>query len=110
MTDWWLPDLFAWVPGWLGGDFAVRNIHNAAMWFFIVFTIVHIYLVLFHDYVEGRGEVSSMTGGWKFIEEEEFHVEKKEKEEFEKKHVAEEKIEKIEESMPKRENPEEDWL
>jgi hypothetical protein len=31
-----------------------------------------VYLVLFHDYVEGRGEISSMGGGWKFIEEEVF--------------------------------------
>jgi Ni/Fe-hydrogenase 1 B-type cytochrome subunit len=28
-----------------------------------------VYLVFYHDYVEGRGEISSMGGGWKFIEE-----------------------------------------
>jgi Ni/Fe-hydrogenase 1 B-type cytochrome subunit len=38
------------------------------MWFFPVFIIIHVYLVAYHDYVEGRGILSSMVGGWKFIE------------------------------------------
>ena len=42
------------------------------MWFFILFAVVHVYLVFYHDYVEGRGEISIMGGGWKFIEEEVF--------------------------------------
>ena len=33
------------------------------------FAIVHIYLVFYHDYIEQRGETSSIIGGWKFIEE-----------------------------------------
>ena len=40
--------------------------------FFILFAVVHVYLVFYHDYVEGRGEISSMGGGWKFIEEDVF--------------------------------------
>ena len=36
----------------------------------ILFAIVHIYLVFYHDYIEQRGETSSIIGGWKFIEEE----------------------------------------
>jgi len=38
------------------------------MWFFIIFSMIHVYLVFYHDYVEGRGTLSSMGGGWKFIE------------------------------------------
>jgi Ni/Fe-hydrogenase 1 B-type cytochrome subunit len=72
MSGWWLPQLFAWVPSVFGGDILTRQIHHWAMWFFILFTVVHVYLVFFHDYVEGRGEISSMGGGWKFIEEEVF--------------------------------------
>jgi Ni/Fe-hydrogenase 1 B-type cytochrome subunit len=30
--------------------------------------MVHVYLVFYHDYVEGRGIISSMTSGWKFVE------------------------------------------
>lgn len=82
MSDWWLPQLFAWVPGLFGGDFALRQIHHATMWFFILFSIIHVYLVFYHDYVEGRGETSSIIGGWKFIEEEAFqHELKREQEE-----------------------------
>jgi Ni/Fe-hydrogenase 1 B-type cytochrome subunit len=61
-----LPRCFAWIVPLLGGDFAVRQWHHMMMWFFVVFTIVHVYLVFYHDYVEGRGTTSSMVGGWKF--------------------------------------------
>ncbi|MEZ4941990.1 MAG: Ni/Fe-hydrogenase, b-type cytochrome subunit [Saprospiraceae bacterium] len=78
MSQSWIAGLFAWVPALFGGDFALRQIHHIVMWLFILFSIVHIYLVFYHDYVEGRGEVSSMGGGWKFIEEEAFLKEEEE--------------------------------
>ena len=61
-----LPRLFRWIVPLMGGDFAVRQWHHAFMWFFVVFAIVHVYLVFYHDYIEGRGTTSSMVGGWKF--------------------------------------------
>jgi len=72
MSDFWFARLFAWVPAITGGDIILRQIHHWAMWVFILFTVIHVYLVFYHDYVEGRGEISSMGGGWKFIEEEVF--------------------------------------
>jgi Ni/Fe-hydrogenase 1 B-type cytochrome subunit len=69
MSSSFLPGLFGWVVPLMGGDFAVRQWHHMFMWFFIVFTIIHVYLVFYHDYVEGRGTVSSMVGGWKFERE-----------------------------------------
>lgn len=77
MSDSWFASMFSWVVPLFGADSAVRNLHHLFMWFFILFTIVHVYLVFYHDYVEGRGEISSMGGGWKFIEEEAFHAEAK---------------------------------
>jgi Ni/Fe-hydrogenase 1 B-type cytochrome subunit len=68
-STWWLPKLFTWVTPLFGGDFMVRNIHHVAMWVFILFSLVHIYLVFYHDWLEGRGEVSSMIGGYKFVRE-----------------------------------------
>lgn len=68
MSHAWLPNMFAWVVPFMGGDFAVRQWHHVMMWFFIIFSMVHVYLVFYHDYVEGRGITSSMAGGWKFIE------------------------------------------
>jgi Ni/Fe-hydrogenase 1 B-type cytochrome subunit len=70
MSQGWLPRLFTWVSPLLGGDFALRRWHHLTMWFFILFAIIHVYLVFYHDYVEGRGVLSSMGGGWKFVEKE----------------------------------------
>lgn len=70
MSDAWLPNMFSWVVPLMGGDFAVRQWHHVMMWFFVIFAIIHVYLVFYHDYVEGRGTISSMAGGWKFIEKE----------------------------------------
>ena len=78
-SDWWLPQMFFWVKPLLGGDIELRAFHHWAMWFFILFTVVHVYLVFYHDYVEGRGEISSMGGGWKFIEEDIFKEHKEER-------------------------------
>lgn len=63
-----LPAVFAWIVPVMGGDFAVRQWHHAMMWFFVLFSMIHVYLVFYHDYVEARGVTSSMVGGWKFVE------------------------------------------
>jgi Ni/Fe-hydrogenase 1 B-type cytochrome subunit len=68
MSHAWLPHQFAWIVPLMGGDFAVRQWHHIMMWAFIIFSMVHVYLVFYHDYVEGRGVLSSMGGGWKFVE------------------------------------------
>lgn len=69
MSESFFPQLFAWTIPLMGGDLMARQIHHFLMWFFILFTIVHVYLVFYHDYIERRGVTSSMIGGWKFIEE-----------------------------------------
>lgn len=68
MSDSFFPKLFRWIVPLMGSDFAVRQWHHVFMWFFIIFSMIHVYLVFYHDYVEGRGTISSMAGGWKFIE------------------------------------------
>ncbi|MFA6403361.1 MAG: Ni/Fe-hydrogenase, b-type cytochrome subunit [Salinivirgaceae bacterium] len=69
MSDSWFPKLFHWIVPVLGGDLPTRNLHHILMWVFILFAMVHVYLVFYHDYIERRGVTSSMIGGWKFIEE-----------------------------------------
>ena len=66
-AGWWLPKMFSWVVPFLGGDFMVRTIHHTTTWLFILFVLIHVYLVFYHDWLEGRGEVSSMFGGYKFV-------------------------------------------
>jgi Ni/Fe-hydrogenase 1 B-type cytochrome subunit len=70
MSSSFFPQLFAWIVPVLGGDFMARQIHHILMWFFILFAMVHVYLVFYHDYIERNGVTSSMIGGWKFVEEE----------------------------------------
>ncbi len=65
----WFSSLFTWVPVVLGGDMATRTIHHILMWFFIIFAIIHVYLVFYHDYIDWNGTMSSIIGGWKFQEE-----------------------------------------
>lgn len=69
MSESAFPKLFAWIVPLLGGDLMARQIHHILMWFFIIFAIVHVYLVIYHDYIERRGVTSSMISGRKFIEE-----------------------------------------
>jgi len=69
MSNSWFASLFVWVPALFGGDIATRYIHHILMWFFILFALVHVYLVFYHDYIERNGVTSSMIGGWKFLEE-----------------------------------------
>jgi Ni/Fe-hydrogenase 1 B-type cytochrome subunit len=68
MNPGWFPQLFSWVIPLMGGIASVRHWHHLFTWIFVAFTIMHIYLSWYHDYLEGRGTISSMVGGWKFIE------------------------------------------
>jgi len=66
-STWFLPKMFGWVPEFFGGDMNTRVIHHVTMWGFILFALIHVYLVLFHDWLEGRGESSAMISGYKFV-------------------------------------------
>lgn len=68
MSRAWIPQLFAWVAPLMGGDAGLRLWHHTAMWGLLLFAMVHVYLVIFHDVVESRGELSSMVGGSRFVE------------------------------------------
>ena len=69
-TSWFFPGLFGWVIGIFGEEFTIRSIHHAVTWIMVLFTLIHVYLVLYHDWLEGRGEMSSMFGGYKFARKE----------------------------------------
>ncbi len=69
MSTSFLPRMFTWIVPLMGGEFSVRFWHHLFLWFFVVFIIIHIYLAFYHDYIEGRGTVSSIIGGWKFAKE-----------------------------------------
>lgn len=64
----WFPQLFGWVVPLFGSEQNLRLFHYAVTWLFVIFTFIHVYLVFYHDYVEGHGVLSSIVGGWKFME------------------------------------------
>lgn len=66
-STWWLPKMFHFVVPLFGGDIAVRYVHHILTWVFMAFIVIHVYLVLYHDYVEARGEASAMISGLKFV-------------------------------------------
>ena len=76
MSGSFIPKLFTWIIPLMRGDANVREWHHMFMWVFVVFTIIHVYLVFYHDYVEGRGDMSSMFGGWKFERDDRFYRKK----------------------------------
>lgn len=63
--------LFTWVVPLFGSEQNLRIFHYAVTWLFGIFTLIHIYLVFYHDYVEGHGVLTSIVGGWKFVEKDE---------------------------------------
>jgi Ni/Fe-hydrogenase 1 B-type cytochrome subunit len=63
----WFPQLFRWVIPLFGSEYTLRAWHHAAMWLFVLFAMIHIYLAIVEDYVDGHGAISSMIGGWKFM-------------------------------------------
>jgi Ni/Fe-hydrogenase 1 B-type cytochrome subunit len=73
MSDSWFAQLWVWMVPLFGSEQNLRIFHYAVTWLFAIFTFVHVYLVFYHDYVEGHGVLSSIIGGWKFLEKS--HVE-----------------------------------
>lgn len=71
MSDFFLPHLFAWAVPLFGGDAWVRQWHHILMWGIVVFTLIHLYLVFYHDVFEGRGTTSSIIGGWTYMKDDE---------------------------------------
>ncbi len=69
-SSWWFPKMTHWIVSLMGGDIAVRYVHHLMTWIFMTFIVIHVYLVLYHDYTEARGEASSMISGFKFIRSE----------------------------------------
>lgn len=84
-STWFLPKMFGGIVHWFTTDeFLIRKIHHYVMWTFILFIAVHFYLVLFHDWLEGRGESSAMVSGYKFERSERFEKSPKHQNEEEK--------------------------
>ena len=68
MSQAWPARSFSWVMPLFGSEQTLRSFHYAANWLFILFTIVHVYMVFYTDYVDGHGGLSGIISGWKFMD------------------------------------------
>jgi Ni/Fe-hydrogenase 1 B-type cytochrome subunit len=58
-----------WVIPLLGGPQTTRTWHHMAAWMFLVFFIVHVYIVLFDGVNFRSGLISSMVSGFKYYKD-----------------------------------------
>ena len=65
-SNFWLPHFFKAMTG-SASNITLRYLHHIFTWLFLAFIVVHVYLVLYHDYLEARGEASAMISGYKFV-------------------------------------------
>ena len=59
------PDSFRWVSNLLGGESYTRNWHILAMWYFIVFLLIHVYLAISITMVNKDRTLTSIFTGYK---------------------------------------------
>jgi len=58
-----------WIAPMLGGLFQVHMWHHLFAWLFIVFSILHVYIVFYDGHQYRNGLVTSMVSGVKFYQE-----------------------------------------
>jgi len=61
-------NLLGWIIPLFGGSFRLHMWHHTFAWGFVVFLILHLYIVLFDDRQFKNGLISSMVAGFKFYE------------------------------------------
>jgi Ni/Fe-hydrogenase 1 B-type cytochrome subunit len=60
--------LVGWVTPLLGGSFGLHMWHHTFAWGFVVFAILHLYIVLFDSHQFRNGLITSIISGYKFYE------------------------------------------
>jgi Ni/Fe-hydrogenase 1 B-type cytochrome subunit len=61
--------LFGWILPLLGGSMSARMFHHLFAWGFVVFAILHVYIVFYDGLQYRNGLVGSMVSGEKFYRE-----------------------------------------
>jgi Ni/Fe-hydrogenase 1 B-type cytochrome subunit len=65
MQSWTFTLFTSWVMPLFGYSQNVHTLHHLGMWYLIVFTLVHLYLVFREDAMSGETIVSTMINGWR---------------------------------------------
>ena len=61
---------FGWVNVLLGGSQMVRTIHHLTMWYLLLFTLIHVYMVFREDIMSGETVISTMVNGIRMFKRE----------------------------------------
>jgi len=61
--------VFGWVIPLMGGSFRTHMWHHLFAWGFVIFVILHVYIILFDSVRYKNGLISSMISGDKFYEQ-----------------------------------------
>ena len=61
----WADRGFGWVIPLLGGSQATHSWHHLGMWYLVVFTMTHVYIVIREQYVSRQSMTGTMLDGWR---------------------------------------------
>jgi Ni/Fe-hydrogenase 1 B-type cytochrome subunit len=65
MGSWTFTLFTSWVMPLLGYSQNVHTLHHLGMWYLILFTIVHLYMVVREDIYSDETVISTMVSGWR---------------------------------------------
>jgi Ni/Fe-hydrogenase 1 B-type cytochrome subunit len=65
MNSWVYKAFSSWVLPLFGYSQNVHTLHHLGMWYLIVFTIIHLYMVIREDIMSGETVISTMINGWR---------------------------------------------
>lgn len=65
MASWQYQYFTSWVQPMIGDSQALHTWHHLGMWYLIIFTIIHVYLVIREDVYLHETVISTMINGWR---------------------------------------------
>jgi Ni/Fe-hydrogenase 1 B-type cytochrome subunit len=65
MQSWAYQAFSSWVLPLLGYSQNVHTLHHLGMWYLVIFTVVHCYMVVREDICSGETVISTMINGWR---------------------------------------------
>ena len=65
MNSWAYVLFSSWVLPLVGASQNLHTLHHLGMWYLIMFTIVHLYMVVREDICSGETVMSTMVNGWR---------------------------------------------
>ncbi len=65
MGSWAYTMFSSWALPLLGYSMNVHTLHHLGMWYLVIFTLVHVYMVIREDICSGETVISTMVNGWR---------------------------------------------